>query len=87
MPVTSRGVSMPRLFGINQTVEAVFQADHGHAGVVCRLHDSADDGVQAGSVAAAGQHANFFDGRHSKTRDGWRWRMPLLRYGTAFVQR
>ena len=58
----------PRLFRIDQAVEAVLEADDLDAGVVGRLDDGADDGVEAGGVAAAGEHADFFDSGHSKTR-------------------
>ena len=40
---------------LDQTVEAVLDADALDAAVGGRLHDGADDGVEAGGVAAAGE--------------------------------
>ena len=65
MPVTSRGVEHARLLGIDQAVEAVLEADDLDAGVARGLDDGADDGIEAGGVAAAGEDANFFDRGHS----------------------
>ena len=64
MPVTSRGVSDSRTRGIEQAVEAVFEADHFDAGVVGGLHDGANHGVQAGRITAAGEHANLLNTWH-----------------------
>ena len=64
MPVTSRGVSDARAGGVEQAVEAVFEADDLDAGVAGGLDDGADDGVQAGRIAAAGQHADLLHRRH-----------------------
>ena len=57
MPVTSRGVSTPRAIRLDEAVEAVLEADAFDAGVVPRLDDGANDGVEAGRVAAAGEDA------------------------------
>ncbi len=53
-----------RFLGIDEAVEAVFEAEHFDAGVVRRLDDRANDRVETWSVAAAGQHADFFYGGH-----------------------
>ena len=86
MPVTSRGVSSRDFSGIDQTIEAVFQADDRHARVVGRFHDGADDGVQTGSVTAAGENANFFDGGHRSAREGRR-RIAADQYGNRVLAR
>ena len=62
MPVTSRGVSDARTARLDQAVEAVFEADALDAAVGGGLDDGADDGVEAGRVAAAGENADAFDG-------------------------
>ena len=49
---------------VQQAVEAVFEADDLDPGVVGGLDDGADDGVEAGCITAAGEHANSFDRRH-----------------------
>ena len=54
----------PAARGIEQTVEAVFEADDVNAGVVRGLDDRPDDGVEAWSVAAAGEDADLLDWRH-----------------------
>ena len=54
-----------RAVRLEQAVEAVFEADALDAGVAGRLDDGADDGVQAGRVAAAGEDADAFDRRHA----------------------
>ena len=59
------GRQRSRLLGIDQAVEAVFEADDLEPGVAARLDDSTDDGVQARSVAAAGEHADFLECGHS----------------------
>ena len=51
--------------GIDQAVEAVLEAEDLDAGVVGRLDDGADDGVEAGGVAAAGEHADLLEGHGS----------------------
>ena len=56
----------PRLLGIDEAVEAVFEADDLDAGVVRGLDDGADDRVQAGSVAAAGEDSDFLHLRHGR---------------------
>ena len=48
----------PRAVGLDEPVEAVLEADALDAGVVRRLDDGADDGVEAGRVAAAGEDAD-----------------------------
>ena len=50
-----------RPIGFNQSVEAVLQADAVDPGIRRGLHDRADDGVQPGRVAAAGEHADPSD--------------------------
>ena len=62
--MTSRGVSDARAGGIEQAVEAVFEADDFDAGVAGGLDDGANDGVQAGCITAAGEHANLLHRRH-----------------------
>ena len=47
-----------RAVGLDQAVEAVFDADALDAAVAGGLDDGADDGVQAGRVAAAGEDAD-----------------------------
>ena len=47
-----------------QAVEAVLEADALDAAVAGGLDDGADDGVETGRVAAAGEHADAFDGCH-----------------------
>ena len=64
MPVTSRGVSTRERSGSMQAVEAVLEADALDAGVAGGLDDGADDGVQAGRVAAAGEDADARDRGH-----------------------
>ena len=49
----------PRTRGVEQAIEAVFEADHLHAGVAPRLDHRAYDRVEAGGVAAAGEDANL----------------------------
>ena len=66
MPVTSRGVSTRERPGSMQSVEAVFEADALDAGVAGGFDDGADDGVQTGRVAAAGEHADARDRRHAR---------------------
>ena len=51
-----------RTAGLDQPVEAVFEADALDAAVGAGLDDGADDGVQAGRVAAAGEDADARDG-------------------------
>ena len=58
------GRERPRPGRIEQAVKAVFEADDLDAGIEGRLDDGADDGVEAGCITAAGEHANTFDGRH-----------------------
>ena len=65
----------PGLLGIDQAVEAVLEAEHLDARVVRRLDDGADDGIQAGSVAAAGEHTDFLDLGH------------MLKWGIAATRR
>ena len=60
MPVTSLGVSDARAVRLDQAVEAVLEAEHSMPELVRRLDDGADDGVQAGRIAAAGEHADAF---------------------------
>ena len=48
----------PRSTWLDQTVEAVFEADALDAGVAGGLDDGTDDGVQAGGVTAAGEDAD-----------------------------
>ena len=57
--MTSRGASSARLLRVDQAVEAVFETDDLDAGVVRGLDDGADDGVEAGGVAAAGEDADL----------------------------
>ncbi len=64
MPVTSLGRQDPRPRWIEQTVEAVFETDDFDTGVGRGLDDGADDCVQAGSVAAAGENADFSNSGH-----------------------
>ena len=64
MPVTSCGVRTRDRDRIQQTVEAVLEADDFDAGVGGGLDDGADDGVQAGRVAAAGENADFSNSGH-----------------------
>ncbi len=49
----------PRPPGIQQTIEAVFEANHLDAGVTRRLDDGTDDGVQSWCVSSAGEDANL----------------------------
>ena len=49
---------------VYEAVEAVFEADALPAEVRSGLHDRADDGVEAGGVAAAGEDANAFERSH-----------------------
>ena len=65
MPVTSRGVEHARAAGLDQAVEAVLEADTFDAAVVRGLDDRADDGVESGRVAAAGQNTKACDRGHS----------------------
>src|SRR5678816_480805 len=53
-----------RLLGIDEPVEAVFQAHDLNLGVVRRLDDGADDCVETGRITAAGENADFLDSRH-----------------------
>ena len=66
--MTSRGVSDARSARLDQAVEAVFEADALDAGVAGGLDDGADDGVQAGRVAAAGEDADAFDRAVTRAR-------------------
>ena len=50
-----------RAVGLDQAVEAVFEADALDAGVGRRLDDGADDGVEARGIAAAGEDAQTRD--------------------------
>ena len=50
-----------RPFGIDEAVEAVFEADALDAGERGGLDDRANDRVQAGRVAAAGENADALD--------------------------
>ena len=61
MPVTSRGVSTRERSSLEEAVEAVFDADRFDAAVGGGLDDGADDGVEAGRVAAAGENADASD--------------------------
>ncbi len=49
---------------VEQAVEAVFETDDLDPGVESGLHDGANNGVEAGCITAAGEHANTFDRRH-----------------------
>ena len=49
---------LARVVGLDQAVEAVLEADALDAGVAGGLDDGADDGVQARSIAAAGEDAD-----------------------------
>src|SRR4029079_4502467 len=51
----------PRAVRLDESVEAVFEADAVDAAVVGRLHDSPNDGVQPWRVAAAGENADAHD--------------------------
>ena len=64
MPVTSCGVEDARLLRIDEAVEAVLEADHLNAGVGGRLDDRANDGIQAGSITAAGEDPDFLHSGH-----------------------
>ena len=52
---------LARAVGLEQAVEAVLEPDALDAGVAGGLDDGADDRVEAGRVAAAGQDADAFD--------------------------
>ena len=56
---------LARAVGLEQAVEAVLEAEARDAGVAGGLDDRADDRVEAGSVAAAGEDADAFDRRHA----------------------
>ena len=62
--MTSRGVSTRERFSLEQAVEAVLDADRLDAGVGGRLDDGADDRVETGRVAAAGEDTDASDRRH-----------------------
>ena len=53
-----------RSAALDQAIEAVFEADAFDAGVIGGLDHRADDGVQAGGIAAAGEDADAFEGSH-----------------------
>ena len=56
-----------RAAGFDQAVEAVLEADALDAAVAGGLDDGADDRVEAGSVAAAGENTDAFDGWHCRS--------------------
>jgi hypothetical protein len=58
------GVSSRVSAEVEQAVEAVFEAEHFEARVAAGLDDGADDRVEAGGVAAAGEHTDLLDIRH-----------------------
>jgi hypothetical protein len=61
------GRQRPRFRRVNETVEAVLEAEHLDVGVGGGFDDRPDDGVQARRIPAAGQHSNFFHDRHAET--------------------
>jgi hypothetical protein len=63
-----------RAAGIDETVEAVFETDALDAGGGGRADDGADDGVETGGVAAAGEDADADHGSGHPRESSPNWR-------------
>ena len=60
-----RGGQHTRTIGLDQPVEAVFEADHLNPVVDAGLHDGADDSIQSRGVAAARQNSDALQFWHA----------------------